>query len=1208
MFSGKKVNLKTIVGSGAAAATAYGVGGSLFGGGEASAADIEAAISEYGEFGVMVSLLSEIAANTAVNTGQTGVSGPPGAVGEPGKPQMPTLSQAIRSEFGDVASVTQAGVSIGMDAVGLESSIRGLRSNNTTRSTPDATATDTTNTRRSGSPLNALNRGTQALGAAVSFRNYATTGETDQLLFGVGGTLNAASSNRFVGAAGDAVNFSANATRLAGGQSLKEGTVVQDTISAASDAAQVGIQLAPEITKATTALSGASGGLLAIGKTIATKLGPIAAIADLGFGAYRGATSQSQQANKVKERYGETLGTLMNTGFGTLTGSAETGNSVTSQLGFVEKGSNADAAAGGVEATLRGAALGASIGMILGPPGAAFGAAIGAAAGGLAELGKALVAYQGDLEDAAQREAKSKRIEEQARKTVNEADKGRYGEDAASSLESLSFAEQARAKDEARLTAELEALKSYAATGGDLEGARALGISTSSEGRFSNIQEEIDFKTANIAGLASEREKIRSDEKSWLDFSSSEDTDQFKEAVKILADGMRQEIEARIAEQKGLQTTTTSETPSSTTSESTTDAVTDAATAAATEAAAATAAATEVVATTTPVSTSDAVTDAATAAATEAAATTTPVSTSNEAMIPSNDVVSQATQANTEALLMLADSVDSLDQSLLTGIASSSFGGELAPDGDTYLESAKKRLEAIRARTEARATDSAVKSETTDDGNPIPPVNTSIDLPADIQQMAAEVIRTGQSQSKGYDLRNKEVKSSETGVSTQATQPSDDVVASDYFDSIRESLSALDIETLRSYAQMKDPSLAGSAVNYMPPDQLIDAIINSMGGGQNTDLQSTLQNLESALSVTNKDKSQSFNAQYAVKKTEMDDRLNQAMMEVMATGKSATIGFDLREPQQSDCCDRIVAALEAILAAMENKSVAATTAGGSATLDMMQSGLGSLSDGASSWFNSLFGVTEVPEGFDSPAQAFIDSIMSSLSSVASAPSGLFNSAFGYDESQRMDGFESPAEAFTNSITSSLSSVGGTITSFFGNVFSDVASAVGIQSLPQMAISPLGAGNSSPAMLQSITGDLKALFLSLISEMRDAAAPSAPTNVATGTGAVNILTIDEKSKQFLESFQKSIDGFGGYVSQLSTAAAQLPDKIEFNGNYNFNVNITGAEAFERMKVDLKNEFTQQINTEMTRIWSQTGGGIAPSPNRPSTNAPRNGSGR
>lgn len=586
-----------------------------------------------------------------------------------------------------------------------------------------------------------------------------------------------------------------------------------------------------------------------------------------------------------------------------------------------------------------------------------------------------------------------------------------------------------------------------------------------------------------------------------------------------------------------------------------------------------------------------------------------PMMTFGQSLLLSNDNMLQTTQANTDALLILADSVDSLDQSFLTGIASSSFGGELAPDGDSYVESARQRLEAIRASTEARATDTTAKSEIKDEGNPVPPVNKSIDLPADIQQMAAEVIRTGQAQSRGYDLRNNEVRSSETGVSTEATQQRDDALASDYYNDMRESLNALDIESLKEYAQMLDPSLTGSAVNYMPPDQLIDAIMSSMGGGQSDTLESTMQEVKNALSVNNADNTQankpkSFNEQYAVKKTEMDERLNQAMMEVMATGQSATLGFDLREPQQSDCCDRIVTALEAILAALGGKSVGvgapSNTGTGSEALDM-------LSSGASSLINDYFGYDESQrmEGFESPAEAFGNTFMSGLSSIFSTP---INWLSGYDESKSVEGFESPAQAVADSLTNSLMGFGNILSSFSGALVRDVSSLVGIQSMPQIPISPLGVGNSSPAMLQSITGDLKALFLSLISEMRGSAAPAAPTNVTAGTGPVNILTIDEKSKQFLESFQKSIDGFGGYVSQLSTAAAQLPDKIEFNGNYNFSVNITGAEAFDKMKVDLKDEITSIFQPQIDTIYQQTLGGIGKSPNRPSTNAPRNGSGR
>jgi hypothetical protein len=84
---------------------------------------------------------------------------------------------------------------------------------------------------------------------------------------------------------------------------------------------------------------------------------------------------------------------------------------------------------------------------------------------------------------------------------------------------------------------------------------------------------------------------------------------------------------------------------------------------------------------------------------------------------------------------------------------------------------------------------------------------------------------------------------------------------------------------------------------------------------------------------------------------------------------------------------------------------------------------------------------------------------------------------------------------------------------------------------------------------------------------------------------NTISLDEKSSSILNGF---IGKFGEYVNQLSQF--NFPSKIEIKGNYNMNVNITGAEAFQQMGVDLKAEIEEIYGPAFEYIWKNTNGNL------------------
>jgi hypothetical protein len=893
----------------------------------------------------------------------------------------------------------------------------------------------------------------------------------------------------------------------------------------------------------------------------------------------------------------------------------------------------------------------------------------------------------------------AKEQEKSAKEQIGEANKTRFGTDAADALNSLSsVGEQVRAREQATKLAEIEALTAFQAEGGSIEQARALGITTSAEGRFSNLQEEIDFRQQELAGSEASRERIRSSEKSWYDFSSNKDTDQFKLAVSGLVDSMRQEIAARIAEQKNLQaTTTTSQAASSTTSESTSDAQTSTAT--------------EVATATTPTSTSDEILtgDDAAAVAEGAAAGRRAWEQYMADVAAHNAALIQATEDNTQALIDSATASSILATTIPNIGTDLSFGDELAPFGPNGEQSSYKELldEIISKRSSDNKPQKSAAPKPLE--NPVPKPYSGVDFAKEQQEVIMEAARTGESQVRGYDLRDPATVSPAGGQTqaafTNQVLPSPDVVLSrleELFSNSNISDPELIKQSLSDLISEIDPSVSGSSTQYLNPNEILD-ILSKSSPDQLSRLQSRLDQLvpsqtqfNSAISANALQKP-SEQQLYVAKKQELTKAQEELGAQAMVDG-SAERGFDLRAPVESeeDCCDRIVAVLEQILNTLignaektnsvfggvfdsiiktltdfANNPIGALTSAGQYVAGAASGTAYNLTGGmlgtsfaeqrATAAINAnnqeRFGVDagnslnqlSLQEQIQARDEAKyrqdiaeLERIRSSAGSDETAieqarQQGLISSDYSgdydtlidnkYAQLNSMQGSSNPAyrqavnqlaygseyqpsapQAPSQQGYSGVASMVGVGSGFIGNLPNSsllgpagngLASlggqSGGVMSPSSLISSPIAMTNSLPAMIGELTSGIKTAITSSFTELLNSR-NSGETTVAQASAANNgnILSVDEKTTQFLQGLKDSLDGFGSYVGTLAEAAAKLPDKIEFNGNYKFSVNITGAEAFERMKVDLKDEITGIFQPQIDEISKQTLGGLGRSP--------------
>jgi hypothetical protein len=102
-------------------------------------------------------------------------------------------------------------------------------------------------------------------------------------------------------------------------------------------------------------------------------------------------------------------------------------------------------------------------------------------------------------------------------------------------------------------------------------------------------------------------------------------------------------------------------------------------------------------------------------------------------------------------------------------------------------------------------------------------------------------------------------------------------------------------------------------------------------------------------------------------------------------------------------------------------------------------------------------------------------------------------------------------------------------------------------------------------------------------------------VGNNTNINNTLTLDDKSVATLNNF---VGKFGEYVTQLSQF--NLPSKIDIRGTYTMNVNLTGADAFDRMGVKLKQDIINIFQPQLDYIWKTTNGNLVRRSNRSVSN--------
>jgi hypothetical protein len=72
--------------------------------------------------------------------------------------------------------------------------------------------------------------------------------------------------------------------------------------------------------------------------------------------------------------------------------------------------------------------------------------------------------------------------------------------------------------------------------------------------------------------------------------------------------------------------------------------------------------------------------------------------------------------------------------------------------------------------------------------------------------------------------------------------------------------------------------------------------------------------------------------------------------------------------------------------------------------------------------------------------------------------------------------------------------------------------------------------------------------------------------AGGTGGRYTITLDETSRQFLDTFSQTLNSFGGYVKDLANIT--IPDKVTISGAYTVDLKITGAAAIEALDKKIK----------------------------------------
>lgn len=66
----------------------------------------------------------------------------------------------------------------------------------------------------------------------------------------------------------------------------------------------------------------------------------------------------------------------------------------------------------------------------------------------------------------------------------------------------------------------------------------------------------------------------------------------------------------------------------------------------------------------------------------------------------------------------------------------------------------------------------------------------------------------------------------------------------------------------------------------------------------------------------------------------------------------------------------------------------------------------------------------------------------------------------------------------------------------------------------------------------------------------------------------IITVDKSATDLLDGLKSTFSNFNSYIDKLATIAATIPSEISLVGNYDLNINITGAAAFEGLSKEMQ----------------------------------------
>lgn len=102
----------------------------------------------------------------------------------------------------------------------------------------------------------------------------------------------------------------------------------------------------------------------------------------------------------------------------------------------------------------------------------------------------------------------------------------------------------------------------------------------------------------------------------------------------------------------------------------------------------------------------------------------------------------------------------------------------------------------------------------------------------------------------------------------------------------------------------------------------------------------------------------------------------------------------------------------------------------------------------------------------------------------------------------------------------------------------------------------------------------------------------PNGATAPENLPSFFVVTADARNFLTSFDLMVSTFGGYVTRLEKVKL-VPDVVQMRGTHTVDVKVSGAAAFEAIKGDFAKFIQAEINKEMQRIWSKTGGSMGSS---------------